>query len=525
MVPRLPPLFHDGHGRPSVHCGTGQDRLEVLLVHVVGARTGDQASAGTEQPQRPEVDFLVAPPGLLDRILALGEGGGIENHGVEALAAAVEVVQQVEEVGVPYLQVGDAVGGGVRLQPFEGFPGSVHRQHLGRHGRDLEGEAAVVGEAVEDAAMGVHAGGRVVFALVEEEACLLTVVEVGQVDDTVLLDLDLLGHVPEEKPDVRLEPFELAHLRIVPLQDALGLEQRRERLHDLALAPVHALREGLDDQVVAVAVDHEGGQAVALAVDDAVGRCARGHRLAPADRGRQAVAEEANGQDLAALDHAQADLRPRRVEGEAKGAPPRPLDAHHGALGDAAIAGHVGAEDPGVAALDAGLTLAVDDDRAFDRSGLGHFGGSDSGFVSPGAAWAGAGVCAGVGACWGSAKGAGAGGAGGGTGSAGRADAALMLPSRSASSWTARRLAANFPRTRAVGIRLIDSHCTSPSISPSTSTAFARTLALVWPLGPTRRRPRASIWPSKRPSTIKSCPLKVPEKEASSPITATSTFA
>jgi len=44
--------------------------------------------------------------------------------------------------------------------------------------------------------------------------------------------------------------------------------------------------------MVAVAIHDEGGQAVAFAVDQATGRGAGRHRLAPLDRGRDAVMEE-----------------------------------------------------------------------------------------------------------------------------------------------------------------------------------------------------------------------------------------
>src|SRR6266545_7611934 len=542
MVPGLPPLLDHRHRRARVYRRAREDRLEVLLVDVVRARAGDQAPPRPKQPQRPQVDLLVAAAGLLHRVLALGERGGIEDHGVEALTPVVEVVQEVEDVGVAHDHVGQPVPLRVRLQPLDRLRGDVRRQDPGGHRGHLEGEAALVGEAVQDAPAGVGPGRGMVLALVEEEAGLLAVVEVGQVRDPVLLHLDRRGDGPVEQADLRFQPFELAHLGVVALEDPLRLEQLPKRVHDLALAPVHTLGERLHDEVVAVAVDHQGGEAIALAVDHAVGGGARGHRLAPAQRRGQPLAEEASSQGLAALHHAEADLRPRRVEGEAEGPALRPLHAHQRARGDAPVARHVRTEDPGVAALDARLALAADDDRTFDRRALGHLGGSPSGFFSgggPGAAGPGVAGAEGAGDPWGAGAAAGgegraaqgwaggAAGAGGGAkgdadGSPCRADPGLMLPSTTAPSWTERRLARIVPRTRAVGNRLSASALISPLSSPSTSTVAARTLARACPLGPRCSRPRSSMSPSSRPRTSRSLPTNRPENEASSPITAVS---
>ena len=97
-----------------------------------------------------------------------------------------------------------------------------------------------------------------------------------------------------------------------------GLEQLHERGDDLALRSLRGLRQRLDHEVVAVAVDHERRQPVALAVDDAVRLGPRRHRRAPAERPLDPLAPEAVGQRLAALDHAQPDLRARRPEREAE---------------------------------------------------------------------------------------------------------------------------------------------------------------------------------------------------------------
>src|SRR5437773_5899159 len=100
VVAGLPALLDDGHRRGRVGGRRGQDLLEVGLVDMIGARAGDQAAARLEQLEGAEVDLLVPAHGLLDRVLALGEGGRVEDHGVEALAAVVQIPQEVEDVGL-----------------------------------------------------------------------------------------------------------------------------------------------------------------------------------------------------------------------------------------------------------------------------------------------------------------------------------------------------------------------------------------------------------------------------------------
>src|SRR4029453_6679112 len=161
-------LDHGDHGG-RVRRRVGQDRLEVVLVDVVRARAGDEAASRPEDPQRAPVDLLVAARRLGDRVTALGEGGRVEDHGVEALLALVELVQQVEDVGVTRLDVPEAVALGVRLHAREGLAREVDRDHRLRVARDLQREAAVVAEGVEHAPLRVAACRQAVLALREEE--------------------------------------------------------------------------------------------------------------------------------------------------------------------------------------------------------------------------------------------------------------------------------------------------------------------------------------------------------------------
>src|SRR5439155_702463 len=105
---------------------------------------------------------------------------------------------------------------------------------------------------------------------------------------------------------------------------------------------------------------------------------------------------------------------------------------------------------------------------------------------------------------------------GGTPGTAGTAEAAEAVCSRFTAPWKTapssmtRRLATNVPRARAVGARCNESARTSPSNSPSISTAFAFTTALTQLAPPVRSLPARRSSPSKCPSTSRSCPDMVP---------------
>ena len=129
------------------------------------------------------------------------------------------------------------------------------------------------------------------------------------------------------------------------------------------LGGVHALVEGLDHQVIAVAVHDQGGQQVGFAVDHAVGVGVADHCAAMIFGGAQAAQVEiaADLFDLA-REHAQGDLRGGAVVRRAERAAARVGDFDGGAgLGAVAI-GDVAGEDPGVAGGDALGRLAVDAD-------------------------------------------------------------------------------------------------------------------------------------------------------------------
>jgi hypothetical protein len=149
-----------------------------------------------------------------------------------------------------------------------------------------------------------------------------------------------------------------------------GFSRVDQDAHHLVLARLHPLRQRLHDQEVAVAVDDQGRQAVALAVHEAQRGRARCDRLPEAQRGRDAVAHEVAGRRLVAVDHPQLDLGAGRVQRPAERPPLRPQHPHQRAGRGALRAADVALEDPGVSATDARFAARGDDDGSLGHDGI-----------------------------------------------------------------------------------------------------------------------------------------------------------
>ena len=103
---------------------------------------------GFRMLQGAEVDLLVAAARLLHRVLALGERGRVEDHGVEALARGRRArAARRRRWPRATVDVGDPVARGVALHARDRVRGDVHGQHLVRLRGHLQAEPAVVGEA------------------------------------------------------------------------------------------------------------------------------------------------------------------------------------------------------------------------------------------------------------------------------------------------------------------------------------------------------------------------------------------
>ena len=131
-------------------------------------------------------------------------------------------------------------------------------------------------------------------------AGLLAAAQVDLVADPPFADRHALGHAARGDQHLRLEPFEGADLGVVADQDAGRPEPIAEHGDDLRLQPLGRLRQRLHHEIVAVAIDDQRRQQVALAVDQPIGGGVDGQRLTEADRLIESSAEEIGTDDGAA---------------------------------------------------------------------------------------------------------------------------------------------------------------------------------------------------------------------------------
>ena len=137
--------------------------------------------------------------------------------------------------------------------------------------RQLERESAVVAEAIEQPAARVPGRRFAVLPLVEKQPGLLPAAEVDVVLDAGLPHGDAVRHVAGDHLHPLLEPFEQTGradrcargFRAVPSCSVEEVDDQRQQ-------PIHALRERLDDEVVAVAIDDERRQQIGLAVNQPI---------------------------------------------------------------------------------------------------------------------------------------------------------------------------------------------------------------------------------------------------------------
>ncbi len=210
------------------------------------------------------------------------------------MAARAGIVgQQLENIGFLEIDVGDAVGRRVgvrRDQRRRRTVGGFHALALARH---VQGEAAGGGEAIERLpAPRVLCGRAVVVTLIQKDACLLPLDEVGPQGECVHLHDHRLGNFAGKRAALERQLLFRPHGNIVARHDALGMKDLFQAGRDHALGGVHALIESLHHQVIAVAVHHQCGQLVGFAVHHAIGIGMPYHGAPVRLGGAQAVQKE-----------------------------------------------------------------------------------------------------------------------------------------------------------------------------------------------------------------------------------------
>lgn len=270
MVLGLCSSLDDSNRFVGVVGSLGDDLEEKGFGNVVGAGAGEEEAARLENLEGAKIDLLVAAVSSRDAVAILGKGRGVENYGVEATPRIVVFLEEVKCVSLPEVNV----RGGVQLLiAFGGLDGSgCHVDGFDAIALVCDGqrEPSLITEAVQCLAAGVAARDPVVFALVEEGTGLLSFLQVVDKRDAVLLGCDLGRDFTVKNADALVEGFEDANPGIISFEDAFGREKFDQDLNEHVLVAFSSLAQRLDDEVIAIAVDNEGGKQVRFAVNQAV---------------------------------------------------------------------------------------------------------------------------------------------------------------------------------------------------------------------------------------------------------------
>lgn len=319
VVGALAVFADEAEGFFGVDGGVGEVFEEEFAGGVVGAAEGGEESAFIEEFEGAEVDFLIAAHGIGEGLFVAGEAGGIEDDEVVFGFGVFEEVEDVvfDDVDVESVDLGVVACGGAG-----GF-GDVDGGDAGGTGFGAgEGEAALVGEAVEDAfALGEFGDFGVRFELVEVESGFLAVDEVDFEGEAVGDDVEGSGVFAVDDFDSGFHAFGAAGGGVVAEDDEGGGEDGNEGVADEIAPEVHGEGEGLDGEAVAVAVDDESRDAVGFAPDDAAEAIVDAAALAEFEGLGDAAGEEVEIEVLAAAGEAAGDdLGLGIVDGGAEGA-------------------------------------------------------------------------------------------------------------------------------------------------------------------------------------------------------------
>jgi hypothetical protein len=100
MIFGLSAKLQEAQNSVSIASGIGKHFHEVSLAYVIGAGASHQDPAGSKHLESAQVEFFVAAQGGLEIALVFGEGRGVENDGVVALAGDGVIFEQIEGVGL-----------------------------------------------------------------------------------------------------------------------------------------------------------------------------------------------------------------------------------------------------------------------------------------------------------------------------------------------------------------------------------------------------------------------------------------
>jgi hypothetical protein len=151
--------------------------------------------------------------------------------------------------------------------------------------------------------------------------------------------------------DILFEALQQAHAWIVAREDAGRLHPFDQQLDQLRQQSIHPLRQGLNDEIVAIPIDDKRWKQIAFAVDETIRGCIDAELFAKRDRQLQPAAPElAIDRTVVLREDAERYLRSITVQSAREKAAVRADHAYN--LARIGITCNVGAVDPEVSIPD-----------------------------------------------------------------------------------------------------------------------------------------------------------------------------
>ena len=247
--------------RPASSEASATISSSIGLAHVVRAGAGHQHASGSEQPQRAEVDLLVASGRTFQAACGIWRKPGDRAPPSKFAARRGIAGQQVEDVrlrrnSMLAIPLAAALARAVSKRAAESCRLLPRDSHSGRQ---MQRKSAGRGEAVERLAAGIARRRQVVLALIEKVAGLLAVQQIGMEAAGRSSGLRLRPEFRRAATPVSSGSSSfLRTAASLRSDDACGWNKLRPEPATMSvLGAVHALVERLDDEVVAIAVDDQ----------------------------------------------------------------------------------------------------------------------------------------------------------------------------------------------------------------------------------------------------------------------------
>lgn len=265
-------------GRPEF-AGVGEgaaDGVEEFVGgDVSGAGRAEEETATADVAGGGDGEFVIGGDGVGAVGFAACEGWGVDDGGVERVLGVGEPLEGVGLDGVA-LAVGDGgivlIEGEIAVAGGEGVAADVDvGDRAGAAAGGLEGEAAGEAEGVEDVGSGGEAGeAAAVFALIEVEAGFLAFEDLGFEAEIVFEEDDDLGAIAVADAFGDVGGGEGGGGVAAETEDeGVGFEGVDDEGLDHVEVGQPDLGVEFEDESIVVAVEDEGWEAVAFAIDEA----------------------------------------------------------------------------------------------------------------------------------------------------------------------------------------------------------------------------------------------------------------